>query len=84
MAEKAAQAGVKPGDEARFMRIGVNIEAISDNHVMKMNSVLLDHTCAVIGITSWQNPEAITSLVLAKGGWRHCGINDFSQRASAV
>lgn len=51
----------------RFMRIGVNIEAISDNHVMKMNSVLLDHTCAVIGITvSGKTPEVIDSLKAAK------------------
>ena len=26
----------------RFMRIGVNIESITDTHIMKMNSVLLD------------------------------------------
>ena len=35
----------------RFMRIGVNIEAITDEHIMKMNSVLLDEECGVIGIT---------------------------------
>ena len=51
----------------RFMRIGVNIEAISDNHVMKMNSVLLDRTCAVIGISiSGKTPEVMTSLKAAK------------------
>ena len=26
----------------RFMRIGANIEAITDEHIMKMNSVLMD------------------------------------------
>lgn len=35
----------------RFMRIGVNIEAITDEHIMKMNSVLLDGECGVIGIS---------------------------------
>lgn len=51
----------------RFMRIGVNIEAISDNHVMKMNSVLLDDTCAVIGISvSGKTTEVIHSLKSAK------------------
>ena len=51
----------------RFMRIGVNIEAISDNHVMKMNSVLPDRTCAVIGISiSGKTPEVMTSLKAAK------------------
>ena len=35
----------------RFMRIGANIEAITDEHIMKMNSVLLDGDCAVIGIS---------------------------------
>lgn len=51
----------------RFMRIGVNIESISDNHVMKMNSVLLDETCAVIGISvSGKTPEVINSLKSAK------------------
>ena len=51
----------------RFMRIGVNIEAISDNHVTKMNSVLLDETCAVIGISvSGRTQEVIDSLKAAK------------------
>ena len=35
----------------RFMRIGVNLEAITDAHIMKMNSVLVDEDCAVIGIS---------------------------------
>ena len=35
----------------RFMRIGVTIEAITDEDIMKMNSVLLDEDCAVIGIS---------------------------------
>ncbi len=51
----------------RFMRIGVNIEAITDGHIMKMNSVLLDEDCAVIGITvTGKTEEVIESLRTAK------------------
>lgn len=47
----------------RFMRIGLNIEAITDSHIMKMNSVLLDQNCAVIGISvSGKTEEVIESL----------------------
>lgn len=51
----------------RFMRIGVNMEAITDDHIMKMNSVLLDKDCAVIGISvSGKTAEVIESLKAAK------------------
>ncbi|MBY0758923.1 MULTISPECIES: MurR/RpiR family transcriptional regulator [Sellimonas] len=51
----------------RFMRIGANIEAITDEHIMKMNSVLLDDECAVIGISISGKTEAvIESLKIAK------------------
>lgn len=51
----------------RFMRLGVNMEAVTDSHIMKMNSVLLDSTCAVIGISiSGTTPEVIDSLKIAK------------------
>lgn len=51
----------------RFMRIGVNIEAITDGHIMRMNSVLLDEDCAVIGITiSGRTEEVLESLKTAK------------------
>lgn len=51
----------------RFMRIGVNIEAITDEHVMKMNSVLLNEECAVIGISVSNRTEpVIDSLKAAK------------------
>lgn len=51
----------------RFMRIGVNIEAITDEHVMKMNSVLLSEDCAVIGISVSNRTEAVMeSLKAAK------------------
>ena len=51
----------------RFMRIGVNLESITDDHIMKMNSVLLDEDCAVIGISvSGKTAEVIDSLKAAK------------------
>lgn len=51
----------------RFMRIGVNIEAITDEDIMKMNSVLLNEECAVIGITvSGMTESVIESLKAAK------------------
>ena len=51
----------------RFMRLGVNIEAITDDHIMKMNTVLLDSRCLVIGISvSGMNEEVIDSLQAAK------------------
>lgn len=51
----------------RFMRIGVNIEATMDEHIMKMNSVLLDEECAVIGISvSGKTKVVLDSLKIAK------------------
>lgn len=51
----------------RFMRIGVNIESITDSHIMKMNSVLLSSDCLVIGISvSGKTSEVIRSLQAAK------------------
>lgn len=51
----------------RFMRIGVTIEAITDEDIMKMNSVLLDGDCAVIGISVSGKTEAVIySLQSAK------------------
>lgn len=51
----------------RFMRIGVNVEAITDSHIMRMNSVLLDKDCVVIGISiSGKTKEVITSMQVAK------------------
>ena len=49
------------------MRIGANIEAITDEHIMKMNSVLLDGDCAVIGISVSGKTEAVLeSMKIAK------------------
>lgn len=51
----------------RFMRIGVNMESIVDSHIMRMNSVILDDSCVVIGISvSGTTPEVIDSLKSAK------------------
>ena len=53
--------------ELRLMRIGVNIKAISDSHIMKMNAVLLNKNCAVIGITvSGHTGEILQALRTAK------------------
>lgn len=53
--------------ELRLMRIGVNIKTISDSHIMKMNAVLLNENCIVIGITvSGQTNEILQSLKTAK------------------
>ncbi len=50
----------------RLMRLGVNVEAISDSHIMKMNSVLMDEECLVIGISvSGNTQEVINSLKVA-------------------
>lgn len=51
----------------RFMRIGLNIEAITDSHIMQMNSVLLNPDCAVIGISvSGKTEEVMQSLAAAE------------------
>ena len=51
----------------RFMRIGVNIEAITDSHVMKMNSVILDSDCLVFGISvSGTTEDVVSSMRAAK------------------
>ena len=50
----------------RFMRIGLNIEAVTDSHIMKVNSVILDENCLVIGISvSGQTDDIISSLTAA-------------------
>ena len=52
--------------QLRFMRIGLNIEAVTDSHIMKVNSVILDENCLVIGISvSGQTDDIISSLTAA-------------------
>ena len=50
----------------RFMRIGVNIEAVTDLHLIKMNFVLLDPDCLVMGISISGRPEIVSALRAAK------------------
>ncbi len=59
---------LRPGNEAAFYALaGVDIEAITDIHIMKMNAVLLNESCAAIGITvSGQTPEVLRALGAAK------------------
>ncbi len=53
--------------QLRFMRLGVPMEAITDTHIMKMNSVLINEKCFVIGISvSGRTPEVIQSMQTAK------------------
>lgn len=53
--------------QLRFMRLGVPMEAITDTHIMKMNSVLINDKCFVIGISvSARTPEVTQSLQTAK------------------
>lgn len=47
----------------RFMRIGLNIVAVTDNEMMQMNTVVVSEDCAVIGISvSGKTAEVIHSL----------------------
>lgn len=65
----------------RFMLAGVDIEAITDIHILKMNAVLLDEDCAVIGITvSGRTPEVIQALKAAKD--RGATVILFTSRSS--
>ncbi len=50
----------------RFIRIGVNLETITDTDLMKINSVLLDKECIVIGISVSGKNVVINSLKEAK------------------
>lgn len=51
----------------RFMRLGLVCEAITDNHIMQMNQVILDDDCLVIGLSiSGHTREVMDSLRVAK------------------
>jgi DNA-binding MurR/RpiR family transcriptional regulator len=51
----------------RFMRIGVDVESITDAHLLTMNSVRIHEDCLVIGISiSGTTKEVITALERAK------------------
>lgn len=51
----------------RFMRLGLQIDAISDAHMMKMNSALVDEDTLVIGISiSGETKEILAAMNIAK------------------
>jgi DNA-binding MurR/RpiR family transcriptional regulator len=51
----------------RFMRLGVDVEVITDPHMMRMSSVLVDDHYLVIGLSlSGQTPEVLDALCAAK------------------
>lgn len=51
----------------RFMRVGVDIEAVTDVQIMKMNAVILDQNCLVFGISvSGETTEVIQALKSAR------------------
>lgn len=51
----------------RFMRLGMRVEAISDMHMMKMNSSLVNENCLVIAFSlSGTTKEVISGLRIAK------------------
>ena len=51
----------------RLMRVGVDVDVVTDPHMMKMSSVLVDKDCLVIGISlSGKTQEVIDCLCAAK------------------
>lgn len=49
--------------EMRFMRIGLDVDSITDPHMMRMNAVLVNENCLVIGISlSGKTTEVLQSL----------------------
>lgn len=51
----------------RFMRLGLVCEAVTDSHIMRMNKVILDQDCLVIGLSiSGETEEVISGLKGAK------------------
>ena len=53
-------------DKTELDASGLNIEAVTDSHIMKVNSVILDESCLVIGISvSGQTDDIISSLKAA-------------------
>lgn len=51
----------------RFMRLGLDVEAITDTHLMAVNSVRLNSDCMVVGITiSGATKEVLSAMEKAK------------------
>ena len=60
----SATAGIEM--KLRFLQIGLNVDTISDIHLMKMNYLLLDEDCLVVGITESGRHEIASALRAAK------------------
>lgn len=52
--------------KSRFMRLGLHCDAFTDNDLIRMNSVLLDEDCVVIGLSVSSSTEVI-NLALERG-----------------
>lgn len=53
--------------QMRLMRAGVDVDAVTDPHIMKMRSALVDKDCLVIGISlSGKTKEVLDCLNVAK------------------
>ncbi|WCQ69483.1 SIS domain-containing protein [Streptococcus pasteurianus] len=64
---KGSSAQVTNEMKLRFMRLGLVCEAITDDHMMRTNRVLIDETCVVIAISiSGETKVVIDSLKDAK------------------
>jgi len=51
----------------RFMRMGLDVESITDTHLLAMNSVRINSDCVVLGITiSGATKEVLTAMEKAK------------------
>lgn len=48
--------------EIRFMRLGINIHAISDVHTLKMNKSLIDNDTLVLGISLSGNENVVQAM----------------------
>ena len=62
----------------RFMRLGMRVEAISDPHLMKINSSLVNEECLIFGFSiSGTTKEVLSGLNIAKeNGAREMCIRD--------
>lgn len=45
----------------RFMRLGLNCDAMTDENIIRINTALLDESCLVIGLSISGNTESIVS-----------------------
>lgn len=53
--------------EMRFIRLGMDVEAITDSHMLAVNSVRLNENCIVIGISiSRATKEVLSAMDMAK------------------